>query len=90
MEGYMKTIFKIIFIILGGIVGSGIGGALSNVDALNWLSFGAEVGSKSPIILDLSFVQLTFGIWCKINVAGVLCLLIFAFLSNKVIKWIKI
>lgn len=86
----MKRIFTIVFLILGGIIGCAIGNMCASIDALHWLSLGGEVGFKNPMVIDLSFLQLTFGIWCKINIAGILCLIIFAFLSNKVFKWLKI
>ncbi|MEG1705769.1 MAG: DUF4321 domain-containing protein [Clostridia bacterium] len=86
----MKKIFIIIFVILGGIIGCVLGDMCAGINALKWLSIGGEIGFKSPLIVDLSFLQFTFGIWCKINVAGVLCLILFSFMSNKVFKWLKI
>jgi hypothetical protein len=90
MEEFMRKIFTIIFITLGGIIGCGIGNVCSGINALSWLAIGGEVGFKNPLVIDLSFLQLTFGIWCKINIAGILCLLLFGFISNKVFKWLKI
>ena len=86
----MKRIFTIIFMILGTIIGCGIGNACSSIEPLKWLAIGGEVGFKNPLQLDLSFLQLTFGVWCKINIAGILCLLLFAFISNRAFKWLKI
>ncbi len=86
----MKKIFTIIFITLGGVIGCAIGNICSNINNLKWLAIGGEVGFKDPLVIDLSFLQLTFGIWCKINIAGILCLILFAFLSHKVTKWLKI
>lgn len=86
----MKKIFIIIFVVLGGIIGCALGDMCYNIEALKWLAIGGELGFKSPLIVDLSFLQFTIGIWCKINIAGVLCLILFSFLSNKVFKWLKI
>lgn len=85
----MKKIFTTIFIISGGIIGCGIGNICADITTLKWLSFGGEIGFKDPVLIDLSFLQLTFGIWCKINIAGILCLILFAFISNRVYKWLK-
>lgn len=86
----MKQIFTIVFIILGAIIGCGLGDICSGIESLKWLAIGGEIGFKNPILLDLSFLQLTFGIWCKINLAGILGLILTAFMSSKVIKWLKI
>lgn len=86
----MKKIFIIIFVVLGGVIGCALGNLCINIDALKWLAIGGEVGFKNPLLIDLSFLQLTFGIWCKINIAGILCLILFAFISDKVFKWLKV
>ncbi|MDD2376409.1 MAG: DUF4321 domain-containing protein [Clostridia bacterium] len=86
----MKKIFTMVFIILGVIIGCAIGTVCSDIEPLKWLAIGGEVGFKNPLLIDLSFLQLTFGIWCKINIAGILCLVLFAFISNKAFKWLKI
>ena len=86
----MKKVIVIICAILGMIVGVAIGEATTGISYLNWLSIGGELGFQNPIILGLSFLKITFGIWCKISVGGVIFMLIFAFISQWVTRWLKL
>lgn len=86
----MKKIIVIICAILGMIVGVAIGEAFAGVNALSWLSIGGEIGFQNPIILDLSFLKITFGIWCRVSVGGVIFMVIFALVSQKVAGWLKL
>lgn len=86
----MKKIIVIVFAILGMIVGVSLGNTAAGMDGLQWLSIGGEIGFKNPIVLDLEFLQFTIGFWCKINVAGVLFMVIFALVSKKILDWLRI
>ncbi|MEG2348552.1 MAG: DUF4321 domain-containing protein [Clostridia bacterium] len=86
----MKKVMIVIFTILGMIVGVVIGEATSTISYLKWLSIGGQIGIKTPITIDLSFLQFTVGVWCKISVCGVIFMVIFAFLSKQICKWLKI
>lgn len=85
----MKKSMIVIFCILGMIIGIGIGDFFSNVEWLKWLSIGGEIGFK-PFAIDLSFIEFTLGFWCKVNICGVLGMVIFAIGSKKVLDWLKI
>lgn len=86
----MKRLIVIVFAILGMIVGVSFGTSLAGTSGLNWLSTGGEIGIKNPIILDLGFLQFTVGFWCKINIAGVLFMVVFTLVSKKILDWLKI
>lgn len=86
----MKRLIVIVFAILGMIVGVSFGATTVGMNGLNWLSIGGEIGVKTPIVLDLGFLQFTVGFWCKINIAGVLFMVVFALVSKKVLDWLKI
>ena len=86
----MRKIFLIIFIVLGGVLGCALGDYFLNFNALKFLGIGAEIGFVNPLTLDLSFITLTLGFTCKINIAGIICLLLFALLGKKVVSWLKI
>ncbi len=86
----MKRIIVIVCAILGMIVGVAIGDATSGLSYLHWLSIGGEIGFTNPIVLDLSFLKLTFGIWCRVSVGGVLFMIIFALTAQRVLRWLKI
>lgn len=86
----MRKCLIIIFAILGMIVGVAVGEAVAAVPYLNWLSIGGQIGVRNPITIDLNFMQFTVGIWCKVTVCGVIFMVIFAFLSKQICKWLKI
>ena len=86
----MRRVLLIIFIILGGILGCTVGKMAAGVSFLKWLSAGGSFGFANPLVLDLSFLKITFGIWCNINVGGILFMIIFALISSQVLKWIRI
>lgn len=86
----MKKAIVIICAILGMIVGVALGDAFNSVSYLKWLSIGGSFGFKDPVTIDISFMQFTIGLWCKISVCGVIFMAIFAFLSKKIVDWLKI
>lgn len=86
----MRKALIIVFCVLGMIVGIAFGEAVAGVRALNWLSIGGEIGLKTPVTIDLSFLQLTIGIWCKVSIGGVLGMILFAFIGKVITGWIKI
>lgn len=86
----MKKIFVIAFVVIATIIGCMIGESVSNIGTLSWLGIGGSFGFENPFTLDLSFMTLTFGVWCKINVAGVIALILSSYMANKVFKWLKI
>ena len=86
----MKKAIVIICAILGMIVGVAVGESLKGVHALSWLSIGGAFGLQNPVTIDLSFIQFTIGFWCKVSICGVIFLILFAFLSKKILDWIKI
>lgn len=86
----MRKIIIIIFCILGMLVGVTLGEYLSAIPALRFLSIGGEIGIKNPMVIDLVFMQFTLGVWLKISICGVICMVIFAFVSKALVSWLKI
>lgn len=86
----MKRTLIIIFSILGMVIGIPIGASFANNSALSFLSLGADIGFKAPVVLDLGFLEFTIGIWFTINVLGVICAIVFAVISKVVLDWLKI
>lgn len=86
----MRKFLTIVFAILGMIVGLFTGPLFKTVNFLSWLSIGGEFGIANPIVLNLEFMQITFGIWCKVNIAGVLFAIIFALLGHEILRKLKI
>ena len=80
-----KNIWILLLFILSGIVIGGLLGELAgNVDFLWWLSYGQNFGLSTPIQLDLSVVQLSFGLLFKINIASIVGMIIAIVIYRKV------
>lgn len=86
----MRRFLTIVFALLGMIVGLFVGPAFKAVDFLSWLAIGGEFGIANPIVLNLEFMQITFGLWCKVNIAGVLFAIIFALLGHEILRKLKV
>ena len=86
----MRKVLIIVFCVLGMIVGIAFGEAVSGISALNFLSIGGEIGFKTPLTVDLSFLQFTSGIWCKVSIGGVIGMILFAFIGKVITGWLKI
>lgn len=74
----------VLFILCGIVVGGLLGDLASKVDFLWWLSYGESFGLAQPISLDLSVVQITFGLMFKINVASIIGMILAIFIYRKV------
>lgn len=74
----------ILFILCGIVVGGLLGNLASQVDFLWWLSYGESFGFTEPISLDLSVVQLTFGLMFKVNIASIIGMVLAIFIYRKV------
>ncbi|OWZ83914.1 DUF4321 domain-containing protein [Natranaerobius trueperi] len=77
------TSFLILLIVfaVGGILGNLIGEFFG--DYLPLLNMSREVGLSSPLELDLNFIYLQFGLLVRLNLAGVLGLLLAIWLFRR-------
>ena len=72
-----KNYWTLLLLVLAGIVlGGFIGELTSNVSFLSWLSYGQSFGLSDPLVLNLGFLLLTFGLKIKITIAGIIGILI--------------
>ena len=78
-----NTFILIIFILCGLVIGGLIGELTKNVSWLNFLSYGQSFGLTNPVTLDLGVMQLTLGRMFKINIAGILGIILSIFLYKK-------
>lgn len=74
----------VIFILSGLVVGGLLGNIAGNIDFLWWLSYGQNFGLSSPIELDLSIVQISFGLMFKINISSILGMIVAILVYRKV------
>ncbi len=79
-----KNVWILLVFILSGIVVGGLLGELaSRVSWLWWLSYGQSFGLSEPITLDLSVIQLTFGLTFKINISSIIGMILAVFIYKK-------
>ena len=79
-----KNIWILLIFILSGLVVGGLLGELaSKVDWLWWLSYGESFGLNEPITLDLSVIQITFGLMFKINISSIIGMILAVFIYKK-------
>ena len=78
-----NTFILIIFILCGLVIGGLIGELTKNVSWLNFLSYGQSFGLTNPVTLDLGVMQLTLGLMFKINIAGILGIILAIFIYRK-------
>lgn len=74
----------LVFILSGLVVGGLLGDLAGKVDFLWWLSYGQNFGLSSPIELDLSIVQISFGLMFKINIASIIGMIVAILIYRKV------
>ena len=86
----MRKILTVILAILGMVLGGIVGPSFAGIKFLSWLSIGGEFGLSNPLVLKLDFIELTFGLWCKVNIAGVLFAIIFALIGHELLRKLKI
>lgn len=80
-----KNIWILIVFLLSGLVIGGLVGELaSKIDALWWLSYGESFGLTEPLTLDLSVVNITFGIVFKLNISSIIGMILAMFIYRKV------
>ena len=80
-----KNIWILLIFILSGLVIGGLLGELAGkVDFLWWLGYGQNFGLSSPVQLDLSIVQISFGLLFKINIASIIGMIIAILVYRKI------
>lgn len=82
-KGIIKTLFFIVMILLAIVLGKAIGGTVTDVRFLSWLAIAAKFGI-STVTIDLSVLQITFGMMININVAQAILLLVAIFVYTRI------
>lgn len=82
-KGIIKTLLFVVMIVLAVVLGKAAAGAVASVKFLSWLAIAAKFGI-STVTVDLSVLQITFGMMVDINVAQALLLLIAIFIYTRI------
>ena len=77
------TLVFILVLITGLVIGGLIGDTLGNISALSWLNYGKQIGLDPPLSLDLSFFTMQLGITIKLNIAGIIGMIIALVIYKK-------
>ena len=73
MKRSVTTPLAVFIILIIGIVFGGLITYLTrDVASLRWLAIGYDFGLKSPLVLNMEILELTFGINVRINVAVII------------------
>lgn len=68
-----STTLTMLFVLLAGLViGGFLGDWLSTYPSFAFLNYGKTFGLTSPFILDMNVIQLTFGFTARLNLAGII------------------
>lgn len=62
----------VILVLIGFVIGRFIGTYFEGT----WLNYGQAFGLSEPVVLDLGFILLTFGLKIQINIASVIGVII--------------
>lgn len=80
-----KNIWILLVFILSGLVIGGLLGELaSRIDVLWWLAYGETFGLATPITLDLSIIEITFGLLFRINISSIIGMALAIFIYRKI------
>jgi len=81
-----KTGMALFLILLSGLViGGFIGHYLADIPFAGWLAYGHDFGISEPMGLELGIIKLQFGLMLRINVAGVIGLLLGILLYKRML-----
>lgn len=67
-----NVIVLIILLIVGVVLGSFLSSLATSVKFLSWLNFGGHFGLKSPFVLDIGILVLTFGLNFHITIGSII------------------
>jgi len=79
-----RTAWSLVLFMLCGIVAGGfLGEYAGNFQYLSWLRYGAQFGLDQPFSVNLSILTLQFGIMIKLNVCGIIGMILAVFLHRR-------
>lgn len=84
-----RALLLVFFLIAGAVIGALVATVCTDVPFLSWLSFSRTIGISpgSPLVLDLSVLQFSFGMSVSVSVAQILvigiCIIIYAIIMKK-------
>lgn len=84
MKAARKTFSLLLFIVLGALFGSIIGEILAGyIPSLKVLSSAYSIGTRTPFIIDLRVIALTFGMTINLNIMSIIGVIVSIILYRK-------
>ena len=80
-----KTLFFILMLLSGIVIGTLVGNITADIEFLSWLSYGINFGLQTPVNLELGVLSLTFGISINLTISCVIFIIISMLLGRKVV-----
>lgn len=81
-----NKLYNAFLVLVGIVVGTFVGNICKGVTGLSWLAFGVDFGMKSPLVLDLGILQLTFAIGVNLTLAVVIFVLLSLLIGRLISK----
>lgn len=79
-----NPILLVLFIILGGILGTFIGDILgSRISALSFIKTMYNIGTASPLLVDVKMFTLTLGLNIKLNIMSIIGIILAIIIYRK-------
>lgn len=79
-----KTLYVILLICIGVVVGTLTANLTENISWLSWLSFGRDFGLTSPFVLNLGVIILTFAMTLHLNISIIIFIVLSLFIGSKI------
>lgn len=73
----------ILIILMGMVIGGFIGEYLGSFAFTEWLRYGLDFGTDSPLSINLGIIKFQFGISIKFSVAGILGVIASVFIYRR-------
>lgn len=74
----------LVFILSGLVIGGLLGEIAGKIDMLWWLGYGQTFGLAEPLKLNLSIIQITFGMLFTINISSIIGMGLAIFIYRKI------
>ena len=78
-----QNIWRLVLLMLAGVVLGGFIAKLVGGSALSWLAYGNSFGLSSPLMLDLGVLTLQFGLTIRFTIAGIIGIILAFFIYRK-------
>lgn len=80
-----KSLIYLVLFLSGVVVGSLVGKITADISYLNWLSYGINFGTNSPISINLGVLSFDFGLSINLTVSCIIFIFLALIIGRKVL-----